>query len=74
VGNSYIQIDLNPDVYRVGFTYYANAEAAKAGNESCYWYDIQVDFDYKITIKDESAAIGADLWAEMSGNNESETS
>ena len=66
VGYSYNQIDLHPDVYRVAFTYYANAEAEKEGEESYYGYDIQVDFDYKITIKDESAAIGEDMWTEMS--------
>ena len=66
VGYSYSQISQNPDVYRVAFTYYANAKAAKAGEESCYGYEIQVDSDYKITIKEESTAIGNDMWPEMS--------
>ncbi|MEI3139801.1 MAG: hypothetical protein V8T31_09980 [Lachnospiraceae bacterium] len=42
VGYSYNQIDLHPDVFRVAFTYYANAEDAETGEESCYGYDIQV--------------------------------
>lgn len=70
VGYSYNQIDLHPDVYRVAFTYYADAEDAKMGEESCYGYDIQVDSDYKITIKDESTAIGEDMWTEMSEADE----
>ena len=74
VGYSYSQIDLHPDVYRVAFTYYANAEDAKMGEESCYGYDIQVDSDYKITIKEESTAIGEDMWTEMTEDDESETS
>ena len=74
VGYSYNQIDLHPDVYRVAFAYYANAEDAKAGEESCYGYDIQVDSDYKIIIKEESTAIGEDMWTEMSEENETEGS
>ena len=74
VGYSYNQIDLHPDVYRVAFTYYANAEDAETGEESCYGYDIQVDSDYKITIKDESTAIGEDMWTEMSEESETEVS
>lgn len=73
VGYSYNQIDLHPDVYRVAFTYYANAEAEKEGEESYYGYDIQVDSDYKITIKDESTAIGEDMWTEMTESSEEET-
>jgi hypothetical protein len=34
------------------------------GKESIYGYDIQVDSDYKITIKEGSSAIGMDLWSE----------
>ena len=74
VGYSYNQIDLHPDVYRVAFTYYANAEAEKEGEESYYGYDIQVDSDYKITIKEESTAIGEDMWTEMSEESETEVS
>ena len=74
VGYSYNQIDLHPDVYRVAFTYYANAEDAETGEESCYGYDIQVDSDYKITIKEESTAIGEDMWTEMSQESETEVS
>lgn len=74
VGYSYNQIDLHPDVYRVAFTYYANEEDAKTGEESCYGYDIQVDSDYKITIKEESTAIGEDMWTEMSQESETEVS
>lgn len=37
---------------------------AEAGKESIYGYDIQVDSDYKITIKEGSSAIGMDLWSE----------
>ncbi|MEI3139802.1 MAG: hypothetical protein V8T31_09985 [Lachnospiraceae bacterium] len=70
VGYSYNQIDLHPDVYRVAFTYYANAEDAETGEESCYGYDIQVDSDYKIIIKEESTAIGEDMWTEMSEESE----
>lgn len=73
LGYSYSQIEEHPDVYRVAFTYYANAEDEKAGEESCYGYDIQVDSDYKITIKDESTAIGEDMWTE-NAESESETS
>lgn len=36
----------------------------KQGKESIYGYDIQVDSDYKITIKEGSSAIGMDLWSE----------
>ena len=74
VGYSYNQIDLHPDVYRVAFTYYANAEAEEKGEESYYGYDIQVDSDYKITIKEESTAIGEDMWTEMSEESETEVS
>ena len=74
VGYSYNQIDLHPDVYRVAFTYYANAEDAETGEESCYGYDIQVDSDYKITIKEKSTAIGEDMWTEMSEESETEVS
>lgn len=74
VGYSYNQIDLHPDVYRVAFTYYANAEDAKNGEESYYGYDIQVDSDYKITIKEESTAIGKDMWTENAESSETETS
>lgn len=74
VGYSYNQIDLHPDVYRVAFTYYANAEAEEKGEESYYGYDIQVDSDYKITIKEESTAIGEDMWTEMSQESETEVS
>ena len=74
VGYSYNQIDLHPDVYRVAFTYYANAEDAETGEESCYGYDIQVDSDYKITIKEESTTIGEDMWTEMSQESETEVS
>ena len=63
-GYSYYQIDLHPDVYRVGFSYYADEDDMHSGNESVYGYDIQVDSDYKITIKDESTAIGEDMWSE----------
>lgn len=66
IGYSYNQTNQYPDIYRVAFTYYANAEAAKAGEESCYGYEIQVDSDYKITIKEESAAIGDAMWPEIS--------
>lgn len=66
VGYSYTQTSQHPDVYRVAFTYYASAEAAKAGEENSYGYEIQVDSDYKITIKEESSAIGDDMWPEMS--------
>ena len=74
VGYSYNQIDLHPDVYRVAFTYYANAEAEEKGEESYYGYDIQVDSDYKIIIKEESTAIGEDMWTEMSEESETEVS
>ena len=63
-GYSYVQIDLHPDIYRVGFSYYADQKDAEVGKESLYGYDIQVDSDYKITIQDESTAIGEDLWSE----------
>ena len=63
-GYSYVQIDLHPDIYRVGFSYYADQKDAEAGKESIYGYDIQVDSDYKITIKEGSSAIGMDLWSE----------
>ena len=32
--------------------------------KKAYGYDIQVDSDYKITIKEGSSAIGMDLWSE----------
>ncbi len=57
-----VQIDLHPDIYRVGFSYYADQKDAEAGKESIYGYDIQVDSDYKIPIKEGSSAIGMDLW------------
>ena len=63
-GYSYVQIDLHPDIYRVGFSYYADQKDAEVGKESIYGYDIQVDSDYKITIKEGSSAIGMDLWSE----------
>ena len=63
-GDSYVQIDLHPDIYRVGFTYYADQKDAEVGKESLYGYDIQVDSNYKITIQNESTAIGEDLWSE----------
>ena len=63
-GYSYVQIDLHPDIYRVGFSYYADQKDAEVGKESLYGYDIQVDSDYEITIQDESTAIGEDLWSE----------
>ena len=63
VGYSYNQIDLHPDVYRVGFTYYANQKDVEIGKESVYGYDIQVDSEYMITIKEKSVAIGEDLWS-----------
>ena len=63
-GYSYVQIDLHPDIYRVGFSYYADQKDAEVGKESMYGYDIQVDSDYKITIKEGSSAIGMDLWSE----------
>ena len=62
-GYNYVQIDLHPDVYRVGFTYYANQKDVKIGKESVYGYDIQVDSEYMITIKEKSVAIGEDLWS-----------
>ena len=40
-GYNYVQIDLHPDVYRVGFTYYANQKDVEIGKESVYGYDIQ---------------------------------
>lgn len=55
---------LHPDVYRVGFTYYANQKDVEIGKESVYGYDIQVDSEYMITIKEKSVAIGEDLWSE----------
>ena len=70
MGYSYNQIDLQPDVYCVAFTYYANAEDAETGEESCYGYNIQVDSDYKIIIKEESTAIGEEMWTEMSEESE----
>ena len=63
-GYSYVQIDLHPDIYRVGFSYYADQKDAEVGKESLYGYDIQVDSNYKITIQNESTAIGEDLWSE----------
>ena len=62
-GYNYVQIDLHPDVYRVGFTYYANQKDVEIGKESVYGYDIQVDSEYMITIKEKSVAIGEDLWS-----------
>ena len=52
-GYNYVQIDLHPDVYRVGFTYYANQKDVEIGKESVYGYDIQVDSEYMITIKEK---------------------
>lgn len=48
---------------RVGFTYYANQKDVEIGKESVYGYDIQVDSEYMITIKEKSVAIGEDLWS-----------
>ena len=53
-GYNYVQIDLHPDVYRVGFTYYANQKDVEIGKESVYGYDIQVDSEYMITIKEKT--------------------
>ena len=45
---------LHPDIYQcIGFSYYADQKDAEVGKESIYGYDIQVDSDYKITIKKE---------------------
>lgn len=37
-GYSYVQIDLHPDIYRVGFSYYADQKDAEVGKESLYGY------------------------------------
>lgn len=71
-GYSYVQTELNPDTYRVGFTYYADSKDAEEGKESVYGYDVQVDSDYKITIKEESTAIGEALWSEKAEESDAE--
>lgn len=71
-GYSYVQTELNPDTYRVGFTYYADSKDAEEGKESVYGYDVQVDSDYKITIKEESTAIGEALWSEKAEEPDAE--
>ena len=35
-GYSYVQIDLHPDIYRVGFSYYADQKDAEVGKESIW--------------------------------------
>ena len=42
---------------------YANQKDVEIGKESVYGYDIQVDSEYMITIKEKSVAIGEDLWS-----------
>ena len=71
-GYSYVQTELHPDVYRVGFSYYADQKDAENGKESVYGYDMQVDSDYKITIKEESTAIGEELWSEKTEEADTE--
>ncbi len=35
-GYSYVQIDLHPDIYRVGFSYYADQKDAEVGKKKAY--------------------------------------
>ena len=35
-GYSYVQIDLHPDIYRVGFSYYADRKRRRSGEKKAY--------------------------------------
>lgn len=36
-GYSYVQIDLHPDIYRVGFSYYADQKRRRSGKRKHIW-------------------------------------
>ncbi len=36
-GYSYVQIDLHPDIYRVGFSYYADQKRCRSGKRKHIW-------------------------------------
>ena len=60
-GYSYVQIDLHPDIYRVGFPIMQIKKTQKREKESIYGYDIQVILIINYD-KEGSSAIGMDLW------------